>query len=177
MKQLAGELLQASAPLLPIAQRAVQAAVRGSQPDNTTVTRHALPAPTSAAPAPAAPHPHHASRRDPRCQYDRLSCHHPPCFDDRHHSLIHNYYGHPRWRSAYWLFVFTFCCVRYPRGVNSRRDRGWCRSCASCRCRLVLVGKMHQAQGGKAAQRGRTFLFLPFSCPPLIPPPRLACIS
>lgn len=48
VKQLAGELLQAAAPLLPIAQRAVQAAVRGSQPDNTTVTRHALPAPTSA---------------------------------------------------------------------------------------------------------------------------------
>ena len=44
VKQLAGELLQAAAPLLPIAQRAVQAAVRGSQPDNTTVTRHALPA-------------------------------------------------------------------------------------------------------------------------------------
>lgn len=48
VKQLAGELLQAAAPLLPIAQRAVQAAVRGSQPGDATVTRHALPAPTSA---------------------------------------------------------------------------------------------------------------------------------
>lgn len=47
VKQLAGELLQAAAPLLPIAQRAVQAAVRGSQPDNTTVARHALPATAS----------------------------------------------------------------------------------------------------------------------------------
>ena len=57
VKQLAGELLQASAPLLPIAQRAVQAAVRGSQPGDATVTRHALPAPTSAeadAPTPVA---------------------------------------------------------------------------------------------------------------------------
>lgn len=57
VKQLAGELLQAAAPLLPIAQRAVQAAVRGSQPGDATVTRHALPAPTSAeadAPTPVA---------------------------------------------------------------------------------------------------------------------------
>lgn len=43
IKRLAGELLQAAAPLVPIGQRAVQPAVRGRQ-DSTdvTVARHAL---------------------------------------------------------------------------------------------------------------------------------------
>ncbi len=45
LKHLAGELLQAAAPLVPIGQRAVQPSVRGPQEENTP--RHALVAPAA----------------------------------------------------------------------------------------------------------------------------------
>ena len=45
LKHLAGELLQAAAPLVPIGQRAVQPSVRGPQEENTA--RHALVAPAA----------------------------------------------------------------------------------------------------------------------------------
>ncbi|MEO5304602.1 C40 family peptidase [Corynebacterium sp. c25Ua_47] len=45
LKHLAGELLQAAAPLVPIGQRAVQPSVRGPQEEN--MARHALVAPAA----------------------------------------------------------------------------------------------------------------------------------
>ncbi|TVU85724.1 NlpC/P60 family protein [Corynebacterium aurimucosum] len=45
LKHLAGELLQAAAPLVPIGQRAVQPSVRGPQEESTA--RHALVAPAA----------------------------------------------------------------------------------------------------------------------------------